>query len=400
MVFSPPPRQAGDQGGAQSPREILLVDPSLFAAPYDSALSGGLRAAGANPRWATRGLREGEEDLLGQSQSRRFFYPRSDGPRRGAGRSSQLLKGVEHALGMRKLLALLDRERTDLVHFQWLLLPAIDRAAIRRIRRRCPVVVTVHDTEPFNGKAVKAPQRAGLAAALRSADRIIVHTGHGKHKLGELGIDAERISIVPHGLLGDARAPSTRQHVGRWHVVLMGKLQHYKGVDVLIEALGRLNTATCDRLRVTVAGEPLIPTAMLVDRARALGLTPDLFDLRPGRLSEAEMEDLIDSADAFVFPYRAIEASGVLFLVASAGRWIIASDLGAFSEMLEDGATGTLVPPGDAAALAGAIEKSIGRSPKRDLAASVPGWTRIGEMTRQAYRDAAASWRLERERAW
>lgn len=382
---------------SDAPQDILLVDPSLFTAPYDAALSGGLKAAGANPVWATRGLRNGEEDTLGEAQSRRFFYPLSDGARRRQGGGWRMLKGVEHTLGMRKLLALLKREAIDLVHFQWLLLPALDGAVMRRVRRQCPTVVTIHDTDPFNGKAVGAPQRAGLAAALQEADRIIVHTARGKELVAAMGIPSGRIAVVPHGLLGHRRAPKTGDRDGRWRIVLVGKLQHYKGIDVLVEALGLLDQAILGQIEVIVAGEAQIPLEPLLARAQALGLTPNIFDLRPGRLPETELDALIDSADAFVFPYRAIEASGVLFLVASAGRWIIASDLGAFSKLLADGTAGMLVPAGDPHALAQAIAASISRKPERNLAADVPDWTRIGEMTRDVYRDAAVSWRRERE---
>lgn len=384
-------------GPGAVPRDILLVDPSLFTAPYDAALSGGLEEAGAQTLWATRQLRCGEEDRLGERRSRRFFYPISDGPRRRTGAAWRALKGIEHALGMRRLLALLPAERIDLVHFQWLLLPAVDREAIRRIRRRCPVVLTVHDSTPFNGKAVNAAQRAGMTAALQAADRLIVHTGRGRDILAALGIDPGRIVVVPHGLLAGHRTVPAESGDGRWRIVLIGKLQDYKGIDVLIEALGLLDAPTRAKLHVTIAGEPLIPLEPLIERARALGLMPGLLDLRPRRQTEAELEALIAGADAFVFPYRAIEASGVLFLVAPARRWIIASDLGAFSDLIgRDRKAGSLVPPGDPAALAQAIAASIGCRPERDLACSVPGWDRIGAMTRQVYDEAARDWRRER----
>ncbi len=272
--------------------------------------------------------------------------------------------------------------------------PGTDLRAIRRIRRQCPVVLTVHDTNPFNGKAVGAPQRAGLRAALGAADRLIVHTARGRDVLVALGLDPDRIAVIPHGLLAGARATPAERSDGRWRIVLIGKLQDYKGVDILVEALGLLEPEARDRISVTVAGEPLIPIQPLLDRAEALGISPDAFEIRASRQSEAELDALIEGADAFVFPYRAIEASGVLFLVASARRWIVASDLGAFSELLgSDGLAGSLVPAGDAAALAGAIVDSIGRRPQRDLTEAVPSWNRIAAMTREVYGEAAAAWR-------
>lgn len=300
---------------------------------------------------------------------------------------------------MSKLPRLVADESVDIVHFQWLLVPLIDRAAIRRLRRHCPVVVTVHDTEPFNGKAVSAAQRAGLLAAYDAADRIIVHRPAGRELLSARGLDGDRISVVPHGLLSKRRVTPNDREPGRWRILLIGKLQHYKGVDLLIEAIGRLDQSVRDQLSITIAGEPIIPIPPLAERIRTLGLPPELVDLRPRQLQQAEFDALIDAADAFVFPYRSIEASGVLFSVLSANRWIIASNIGAFADLLGDGAAGTLVPPGDPDALAEAIAASIGRHPKRDPGQTVPGWRQIGAMTRDVYCEAADSWRHDIRRA-
>lgn len=371
--------------------DVLLVDPGLFTAPYDAALSRGLEQAGVRPHWATRALRPGEEDALNGHSRAASFYPWTDGPRRRTGAAARLLKGIEHGLGMRALAR--RAARADLVHFQWLLLPLLDAVTMRRIRRQRPLVLTVHDTTPFNGKAVSAAQRRGFHAALAIPDRLIVHTRQGKALLTDAGLDPARIAVVPHGPLGGT-APTTTTRHDRWRIVQFGKVQNYKGVDILIEALGLLPAATRARLSVVVAGEPMLDVAPLRARAQALGLSEPLLDFRFRRQSEAEMEALLGEADMFVFPYRAIEASGVLFLVASRGKWIVASDLGAFSELIgRDGMVGTLTPPSDPAALAAVIEASIGRRPARNLAAAMTGWAEIGALTRAVYRDALHHWR-------
>lgn len=383
------------------PMDVLLVDPSLFTAPYDGALSQGLRTAGVRPLWATRALRAGEEDALSGYPRSTGFYRWTDGPRRRAGSAARALKGIEHVIGMRALVRQVHAGVADLVHFQWILLPLLDAAAMRRIRRHRPLVLTVHDTTPFNGKAVSAAQRRGFAAALAIPDRLIVHTPQGRDALVAAGLDLTRIRIVPHGPLHSA-APvktSTTQR-GRWRIVQFGKVQDYKGVDILIEALGRLNPAVRERISVVVAGEPMMDVASLRARARDLDLPETLIEFRFRRQSDAEMEAILAEADMFIFPYRAIEASGVLFLVAGRGKWIVASDLGAFSGLIgHDGEAGTLTPPADPIALAIAIEASIGRRPSRDIAADITGWDRIGAMTRDVYFEARDAWRLARRAA-
>lgn len=366
---------------------VLQVDPSLFTAPYDKALSQGLRANGVAVRWATRGLRPGEEDGLRGEDVARIFYPITDGGNRRTGRAWQALKGVEHVIGLGRLRQMAASGAFDLVHFQWAPLPIFDRRAIAAIGRRCPVVLTVHDAVPFNGKAVGRLQAEGQDALLAGVDHLIVHGEAGRQALLARGLPADRISIVAHGMLPlpDA-APEPRPDPSRWRIVQFGKIQDYKGVDILIEALGLLAPADRERIEVIVAGEPMIDMEPVIARARALGLRHSIA-FRTRRLTEAEMAALLCSGDAFVFPYRAIEASGVLHLVAGLDRWLIASDIGAFRGLIggRPGA-GELVRPADPSALAGAIADSIGRRPAARPDHGVPGWDRIGEATCAIYR--------------
>ncbi len=379
--------------GIVRPRlSVLQVDPSLFTAPYDAALSAGLAANDIDVSWATRGLRAGEEDLLAASRVDRFFYPWTDGARRRTGRLARALKGVEHAAGLRGLQERAERGEHDLVHFQWAALPLLDRRAIARIQRTRPVVMTVHDIRPFNGRPVSRLQRGGYEGVLAAVEHRIVHTAEGRDALMARGLDPATISIVPHGLLPlMSAAPEPRLAPERWRVVLFGRLQAYKGADLLVEALGRIDPAIRDRLELIVAGEALMPVEPIRERARELGLGP-AFVLRDRRLGEEEMAALLRSADAFIFPYRTIDASGVLHLVAELDRWLIASDLGAFRAMLHDApGAGALVPPGDVGALADAIVASIDRPPTRRPAHGVPDWQEIGARTRAAYEQAIAA---------
>jgi len=376
-------------GGAVSrvAPSVLLVDPSLFTAPYDAALSAGLQANGVRPCWATRALRPNEEDLLTDAPTLPFFYPFTDGPRRRSGSGWRVLKGLEHIAGLRRLRR--EAGQFDVVHFQWAALPSLDVRAVRHIRQKRPVVLTVHDIEPFNGRAVSAAQSSGYHAMLGAFDRLIVHTDQGRDALLARGHSADHIHIVPHGMLPlCAAAPEPRAADGRWRIVLFGRLQGYKGVDLLVEALGLIDPQTRSRLEVIVAGEAQMPVEPIMARAEELGIG-DCFTLREGRLSEQAMAALLRSADAFVFPYRTIDASGVLHLIADLDRWLIASDIGAFRTMIgKTTGAGDLVPPADVQALADAIVRSIGRRPQAPLATGLPDWTRIGAMTRSVYEAA------------
>ena len=365
---------------------VLMVDPSLFTPTYDKALSDGLAANGATVSWVVRNTRAGEdEDDLKEYPQALRFYRLSEGGRGPRGRFTKLLKGMEHWYGLRQLARI--ASQYDVVHFQWTPLPVFDVAAMQRIRRTTPVVLTVHDVMPLNGAS--GVQVSGFDRLFDAADRLVVHTDRARSALVGRGVPADKIAVIAHGPLTLRCAPKKVANApdGRWRIVLFGRLKPYKGVDLLVEALGGLSAAERDRLEVVVAGEPTIATEPILARAQALGLDERVLRFVFKRLTDQDMADLLTSADAFIFPYRTINASGVLFLVADMRKWLIASPLGAFTDMLEHRPDlGTLVDPEDARALGRAMVDSIGRVPAPTAATLVPSWEAIGAKTLELYR--------------
>jgi glycosyltransferase involved in cell wall biosynthesis len=253
-----------------APMRALLVDPSLFTGPYDAGLTEGLVAAGVSPTWAVRPTREGDRQEIGTDYVDAFFYRRVDrltalpGPLRSAA------KGVAHALGLARLVLRVLLRKPDVVHFQWLVVPPLDALAIRIIGLRCPVVFTAHDTVPFNGEYLSFLQNLAFDLPIRLSDRVIVHTAAGMQRLVERGVPREKVAVIPHGPLRLHASPSddARPRDPRRTFVLFGEIKHYKGADVLIEAVGRLPRELRARARFIVAGRPrmeLSPLQHLID---------------------------------------------------------------------------------------------------------------------------------------
>lgn len=375
------------------PLQVLLVDPSLFTAPYDAALTEGLLAAGVAPMWATRPTRQRDRQELPLELTDPFFYRRVDEAEWLPAKLKPVAKGLAHFTGLVQLLWKVRARRPDVVHFQWVVLPPLDVLAMALIRRWCPLVLTVHDTVPFNGQKMSWLQRFGHDVPIACAHRVIVHTRAGQQALVARGVPADKIAVIPHGPLrlavpmppaqpGDVRDP-------RWTCVLFGEIKPYKGLDVLIEAVAALSPEARARMRVIVAGRPRMDIAPLLARIAELGLGAQ-FDLRPTRQSDEEMALLFAQADCFVFPYRQIDASGVYFLVKSLGKWLIASRVGIFADDIEPGVDGALVPAEDVAALAHELQRAIDTRPVRDAVEPGGSWAGIGRATRELYLQAMA----------
>ena len=180
---------------------VLLVDPSLFTAPYDAALTRGLLAAGVEPSWAVRPTRPGDRPELSAQHSEALFYRWIEQQALLTGRPRTVAKGFAHALGLARLVRRVAQLRPDVIHFQWAVLPPLDSLAMRVLRQLCPLIFTVHDTVPFNGEPMSALQRWGFEQPLALSDHLIVHTRASRERLLALGVPAAKVDVVPHGSL-------------------------------------------------------------------------------------------------------------------------------------------------------------------------------------------------------
>jgi len=365
--------------------KVFVVDPSLYTSPYDEHFMQGLLETGVEPVLFTRPFRPGEQLDLPAEAIRPFFYRSTDWRAPLLGKAA---KGVEHLLDQARFARAVADERPDVIHFQWSVMPLFDKELFRKLRRRCPVVLTAHDTKAFNGAQTSRLQTLGFNDIFQAASHVIVHTASAAETLQSRGVPEGHVSIIPHGPLTLKARPAARRRSTRsagWTVVAFGRLRPYKGLSVLVDAVSLLPEGLRAGLRCIVAGEAMMDLAPLVSQIEAAGLQ-SCFDLRPRQHTDDEVSDLLEEADCFVFPYLDIEASGVLFLVGGLGRWMIASDLGAFREVIVPGVSGDLVPPGDAAQLSAALARSIETRPHPQPAAQPISWKEIGGRTVALYR--------------
>jgi|GEM_PF-961402 len=369
----------------------LLVDPSLFTAPYDAALTEGLVAAGVEPTWAVRPIRPADRQEIPAEYAAPFFYRHVDQATFLPSPLRSVAKGLAHAVGLAELLLRVRTTRPDVVHFQWVVVPPLDVLAMKMISRLCPVVLTVHDTVPFNGDRPSVVKDLAFDVPIRFADRVIVHTQAGKGRLLARGVPAQKLVVIPHGPLRPPPGASSfsgpvPRTDDRLTFVMFGEIKRYKGPDLVVEALGLLHASVRAKARVIIAGRSQMELAPLRARITELNLEASV-EIRDRRLSDQEMADLFAETDCFLFPYRQVDASGVYFLTKSLGKWIIASRVGIFAEDVAEGTQGTLIGVDDPRALADAMATAIAERPVPAASSPSSGWAAIGRATRQVYED-------------
>jgi glycosyltransferase involved in cell wall biosynthesis len=338
---------------------VDLVDPTAYTPPYDHALAAALARGGADVRLVTSRFAYGAAPVADGYGTAELFYRHARGPAGSRRRTAS--KAAEHLPDMLRYRRLAGA--AEVVHFQWLMVPALD---LRLLRDR-PVVLTIHDPLA-RGRLDRLLATQRLLASLPA---VVVHTEAGRRRLLAQGLDSERVHVIRHGafthllpLADDARLPpelatagGARQGPGHRPVALcFGLVRPYKGIETLLQAWQAVDGA-----ELWIVGRPLFDIASL--RAAA----PPSVTFVPRFVSDSEQAALFNRADLIVLPYARgarFGFSGVLATALGFGRAAVVSDVEGFAEPVELGAA-RAVPAGDADALGSVLSELIGDPEQR-----------------------------------
>ena len=215
-------------------------------------------------------------------------------------------------------------------------------------RAGVPVVFVCHNPVEHEDAAWR---RALANRVLGSADAFVVHDQAARGLMLE---QFPRAAVLVHPHPTHTEFPDPRGELPRraaLELLFFGFVRPYKGLDVLADALALLR----DRdVKLTVAGEFWSGLDDFRDRIRALGLE-GLVELLPCYHSARQTAELFARADVVVLPYRSATGSAVIPLAYRYGKPVIASRVGGLPEVVDEGETGFLVPPGSPPELAKAI---------------------------------------------
>ncbi|HSK49557.1 MAG TPA: glycosyltransferase family 4 protein [Solirubrobacterales bacterium] len=364
--------------------KVQLVDPSAFTPPYDRALAAALARAGAEVELLTSRFLYGPVPAAEGYSARELFYRRSAGRGLGApGRRA--FKLAEHLPDMLRLRRALD---ADVVHYQWLTVPALDPLLLPPHR---PRVMTAHYVlPPHPGRR----QLAGARRAFGAMDAVVAHSEHGAARLrDEVGLDPGRVRVIPHGafdyladLPEEKPLPAELEGAEGPVILFFGLLRPYKGLDTLLQAFRRVEGA-----ELWIVGNPRMdvePLRQLAAEAKGRVRFATRF------VEDAEMPPIFRRADVVVLPYRDAEHSGVLYTGLAFGKPLVLSAVGGFPEVGAEGAA-RVVPPEDPEALAAALSELVGdESARAELAAAAVraaagpySWDAVAGQTLGLYRE-------------
>ena len=295
------------------------------------------------------------------------------------------------------------RARPGVVHVQSVISTRFDALLWPLVRRRAPVVMTIHNLRTH--ERIRWDDWT-LWRCYAAADAVVVHTKRAAEAArARLPADA-RIELIHHGDAGflqgeqrpDRRAARAALGLpsGAKIVLAFGAIRPYKGIHGVIAALPELRRRHADA-RLVIAGPLLVGREGEYRDAIGRAGVDDAVIFRPGYVPAEEVATYFAAADVAVFNYRDITDSGSLRVACDLGTPVVATAVGSFREFLTDGVTARLVEPGHGPALAAALGDVLAEPERaarmaqsaRALATSTWSWAESAKATAELYETLA-----------
>jgi len=203
--------------------------------------------------------------------------------------------------------------------------------------RGYPYLFTVHDPILHVGETPLKGMRAFFWRQwIRSAARIVVHGERLKSMMAET-VNPERIVVIPHGTTPreDPLSPPAERAV-----LLFGRLEPYKGIQVLLEAM-KIVWQQRPEVKLLVSGKG--------PESRYLRSDPRV-EVSLGYIPEAMVESWFVRASLVVLPYTEGSQSGVGLQALARGLPVVVTDVGSLPDLALDSTF--VVRPGDPSSLA------------------------------------------------
>jgi glycosyltransferase involved in cell wall biosynthesis len=275
---------------------------------------------------------------------------------------------------------------------------------LRALRRQgVPTVHTLHDLHPHAGAAYGRLLYGWNAWVRHEADHLLVHgqcyrdellavSPDGRRDAVATGVEPSRVTCSPltHLFVSYERqvaleqaAPDVRYEP--W-ALFIGRLEAYKGLEVLVEAARRLQGQGVSRQTlptppttrgavaetqggvpergmeyrsVVIAGPEAGSPRLRVSASYVRGPLPANVELRSGLAGDEEAVEWFRRCGLLVLPYVEASQSALVAAAYFFRKPVVVSRVGALPEYVVEGETGWVVPPGDPQALAEVLAAAL-----------------------------------------
>jgi glycosyltransferase involved in cell wall biosynthesis len=269
-----------------------------------------------------------------------------------------------------RLGALMRRERFDIVHSHSLRAELASAFWAASVTPRPRLIRSIHNTDPLYDHPVLG--RLGRWSAGKMDRIVTISDAVSEFARNQLGPEAAPVQRIYYGIDPDDYPIERTEQPGTMKLAIVARLAAQKGHHVLLDAIQDVARSIPAVHLLVIGHEDDLTIAELQGYATKLGIQQQVTFLG----FRADIGDLTRDVDVFVLP-SLWEGFGLVLIEAMAlGLPVVASRVGPIPEIVVDGDTGTLVPPGNASALAQAIREIL-ESPDLAFAMGQRGRERV-----------------------
>lgn len=278
---------------------------------------------------------------------------------------SKIKKIINYIQSYKAIYKEIKKGNYDILHTQWLIFSPVDYYYIRKIKKcGTKLIVTIHDILPFNQKFYDLRYHKKIYSL---ADQIIVQADNNIKRFDELFPEiAGKEIMIPHGHFLDYAEPinikDAREHLNipmhKTVILFFGQIKKVKGVGILLDAFAKIKDKYPDVLLI-IAGsvwkDEFSQYQEIIDKNNMNNIVRT--DIR--YIPDEEIKYYYSSTDCCVLPYLDVYQSGVIQLAYAYKKPVVATNIGAFREVVLDKETGFLCQPNDSQSLADTIEIAL-----------------------------------------
>jgi glycosyltransferase involved in cell wall biosynthesis len=263
-----------------------------------------------------------------------------------------------------------------------------------------PIVLTVHEPKPtlvtksLSKLIIQNLKTINCYLLCKYADKVIVHGNAHRDYLVGKGVHESKIKVISLGDFSTAIVSKVKDTIreDKNNILFFGRIEDYKGIEYLIQA-GKIVEKYIPDITITIAGKGNF------SKYKQLIGTDSHFIVINKFLEDEEVATLFQKTSLVVLPYIVGSQSGVISIAYAFKKPVIVTDVGNFSEMVENEITGLIVPPKDHEALARAIIRLLNDNKLRNdmglkgsnLSKDLFSWNIYANKTRDIYQKVAES---------
>jgi len=281
------------------------------------------------------------------------------------------LKNVKSLFSFLKDISVIDEVKPDIVHFPEIYPHVSASIFLHKLHRKYPIIFSKHGVRVkfplfYPARSFKSFFYNNILGTIYELawkainfDMIIVYNQEAKNALIQKNINAKKIAIIPHGAYTFFKKYEKNYTEREENCVLFfGIIREDKGIEYLIKAAQIVSKKIPD-LKVIIAGKG--------DFSKYYKYIKDfsLFEIHNEYIPDEKVPELFKRAKFVVLPYDRPSTlvkggqSGVINIAYVFKRPVIATNVGAHMEYVENGKTGFIIPPKNVKALADAMMKLL-----------------------------------------